>query len=305
MSATERDFANYYLEDDVRELAHGLLPEMAEVFEVDLTEMDGDEGPSSEPLGKLVGAIGAKKTLRENEKGAKAWLSQQTGSEEAALNQAADWLERSSIQQALNRSLWTPHITPESDTPVIITGAVANWQDRTAALVAKMSPRQVFLASGTRNMNTPTEMANPNVLSYEYTNGVLPAEHGYAFTFVKPILEEAGHVVQDIQYVTESGDQIADGFVMRHPELLEGQIIFARVANAGIQLAVQFRNAARKVQPDFDSDPASPQVFVLTDRFPIARTPQQAANAPEFQNPFTGIRQVALTGKLLVEAAAN
>jgi hypothetical protein len=109
------------------------------------------------------------------------------------------------------------------------------------------------------------------------------------------------------RYDTDNGQKIAEAFAEEHEELVNGKLAFARVANAGIQLAVQFRTAARKLSTSFDADPRNLQVYVLTDSFPIARTEEEAqpASAKRFQNPFTGIRQVALTGKLLVEAVAN
>jgi hypothetical protein len=110
--------------------------------------------------------------------------------------------------------------------------------------------------------------------------------------------------VEVVRVDTDKGDQIAAEFVRNMNELFaaDTRLIFARVANAGIQLAAQFRKAAREVDSAYDTDPANPQVFVLTDTFPIARTTEQAKNPQQYQNPMTAIRQVALTSKLLYES---
>ena len=77
---------------------------------------------------------------------------------------------------------------------------------------------------------------------------------------------------------------------------------FARVANAGIQQAVTFRKAAKQAGIANDAERDNPEAFVLTDSFPVARTPDQMADSKNFQNPFTGIRQIALTAKMINEA---
>lgn len=294
------DFSNYRLGENVAVLADGLLPEMANAFEVEISSH-----PTPNELGTLVGAIGAKKTLRENEKGAKAWLTQVTGSEEAALDLAAGWLDRSGVQKALNRSLWTPELTTPEEAVVIATGAVANWQDRTARLISNLPPRQIFLACGTQVMSSVTEVINPNVQAWQEAHGALPNQQQYTEDIIKPSLAAAGHDVVLAPYDTENGDELAQRFVEDHLQLFVGPVAFARVANAGIQLAIQFRNAVRQNNPAYDANSNDSQVYVITDSFPIAQTVEEAKpiNAKDFQSPYTGIRQVALTGKLLVEAA--
>src|SRR6185369_9215526 len=97
-----------------------LIPEIGEVFEVDLGEQ-----PSTEALGELVGVIGSNKVLQENLPRVQSVLD--TNGE--ALDIAANWVERSGVQKALDRSLWLPFETPQVNA-IIATGAVANWQDR-------------------------------------------------------------------------------------------------------------------------------------------------------------------------------
>jgi hypothetical protein len=166
------DFSNYELADlsrgdGVYNLANGLIPEMASVFEVDLGDL-----PTSEALGNLVGAIGNSKALQENLPQVQAVL----GSDASGLEIAADWTERSGVQVPLNRSLWTPQIKSPGDADgIVITGAVANWQDRTAKLLdeqaSTLSGSMVYIPVGNREMNTPTEKANPNVVGSRSSSG--------------------------------------------------------------------------------------------------------------------------------------
>lgn len=296
------DFSNFELGDNVAELADGLLPEMAAVFEIEIS----DE-PNSQSLDALVGAIGTKKTLRENEAGAKAWLAQVTGSEEAALELASEWLERSRVQRALDRSLWRPEVTTPPEAGIIVTGAVANWQDRVGDLLLDREPTLVWYGVGNRLMSTATEVVNPNVEAFREAEGELPNETQYALEVIVPRLQEAGHYVELYGFETTVGNEIAARLIERTDIASFETLAVARVANAGIQLAVQMREAIRLYNANFDRDSDNPSLFVLTDSFPVAQTLDQAKpeNAKEFQSPYTGIRQVALTGKLLVEAAQS
>lgn len=294
-----KTFETFELGDNVAELSDRLIPEMAEAFEMPL----GEE-PSADELGALVGAIGTKKTLQENLSGAKAWLTEWTGSEEQAAELAVQWMGRSGVQSALDRSLWTSQVATPADVPIVITGAVANWQDRVAQLLEGRPATSIFIPVGNREMGSPTEVINENVQAFQAEEERLPLEHEYAQEFVAPLLRAAGCEVELVAYETGNGQEIAQRFVEDREELFGQPVAFARVANAGIQLACQFREAARQAGIAFDTDSSSPESFVLTDSYPVARTPEELANAKRYQNPFTGIRQIALTAKLLREAAS-
>ena len=119
-----------------------------------------------------------------------------------------------------------------------------------------------------------------------------------------PKLVEAGFTVVPSEYAGANGDQLAEGLFSDYPELAYRNLVFGRVANAGLQLACQMRTAARKINGDFDGFREEPQVFVVTDSFPIATTPEQKADAAHYQNPQTGLRQAVLSAKMIHEAAA-
>ena len=285
------DFANYRLGDSVYELANGLVPEIARVFDVEL----GDQ-PSDEALGNLVGAIGRSKVLQENIPHVREIL----GTDQDGLAIAAEWLGRSGVQLALNRSLWTPEIPTPDNAATVMTGAVANWQDRTAKLVADSLNREnVYIAAGNRVMDTPTEKTNANVEQFFAEEDRYPTETEYAGVFVMPVLLASGHAVVIEGYDTPKGDEIAKRFAAEHSNVFRGNVGFARVANAGIQMAAQFVRAAREAGIAYDLDATNPQAYVLTDEFAVAQNEDHTRDPKNYQNPFTGIRQVAVTAKEL------
>lgn len=320
----ERDFSTFRLPiDNVYQLAphpetgEGVIPEMARVFDVEL----GDT-PNAENIGRLVGAIGKSRVLQESI----SQVQEVLGTDEDALGVAADWAKRSGVQEPLNRNLVDPEAeVPDEMDATVVTGAVANWQDRVVGLFMGRSSTHIYSETGNRTMNSPTEVINPNIVEWvEAESGlviptdlppedlkkwaqehadVFPTESQYAEDVTAPLYRANGHEVTLDAYDTKSGDEIAAQFAERHAGLLgkDNKLVFARTANAGVQQAVQFLNAARKHNPSFGAE----QAFVLTDTFQLARTAEQAANAREYQNPMTAIRQVAITGKAILEAASG
>lgn len=311
MNVAERDFNNFELGDDVYKLADGLISEIAGR----LGFMIGEK-PDSGHMHDLVGMLGKNKVLRDNEPATAI-----------DLETAAELLERSGVQKPLDRSLWTPNLqlvdlgANAASGFTVVTGGVANWQDRTTELVAEAVgqgelPQDVRVVTGQRLMGKiASEAANPNVKAFHEKKLRLPTETEYATRFVLPVLDAAGARATLTSYATESGEEIANNFSRNvrtsedddeaaYEKLFERDkpVTFARVANAGIQLAIQFRQAIRtNTDPDFDSE-AMPDIFIRTDGFPIARTEEQVQDPANYQSPYTGLRQVVLTAKMLHEA---
>lgn len=296
------DFSSYNLSNfDVMTVSDGLVPEMAHVFDVPLNQND-----LVGSLGQLIDVVGQSKVLQENIEGVREKLDVLDGDK---ITIAAGWLERSGIMKPLDRSLWTPDIeTPDDVEAIIISGAVANWQDRSYKLLAERTqsgkpPARVYVPVGDRIMSTPTELTNSNVqVMADARQGSIPTEFDYMQGIGRPLLEDAGYRVEILPYPGLNGDQIAEQFVAERPGFFdrsEGTIAFARVANAGIMLATQFRQAAHKQGVEFDKNPENPQLFVLTDEYPIAVTEKQTKNPAQFQNPLTAIRMIAVTAKHL------
>ena len=317
MSINQRNFATYELGDDVLQLGGGVIPELAEFAGVTL-----DEKRLVDSLGKLVGAYGTSKVLRENEL-----------PDELELGQAAAWVEESGILLPLRRPFTRPSEEPEClPRDVVVSGAVANWQDRTATLLVEtfgktpdFPSRHIHIVSGNRQMGTPTEIGggplnlpgNPNVRQFVEKHGKAPNEAEYASEFVVPVLEGAGMTTTLSAYSETDGRRIAEAFMesptgrgilsghqSKSGELeSRGGFMVARVATAGVQLAIQLRDAALTLDGDFDRSKDFPQVYVLTDGAEVAGTEEQVKLPAEYQSPFTALRQLVLTAKLLEEAA--
>lgn len=301
-TVNERNFSDFELGDNVYELAGGLIPRLADRLAVPI----GDE-PTSSDLQLIMNQVGPNKELRTNQK------------LELDREEAADFVVKAGTQQALRRSLWTPdnELLPGSVDTLVAMGAVANWQDRTAKLISDLPFRvPVRYLAGNRLMATATEVTNPNVSAIGEDFDIAPTEAEYAASVISPLLRAAGVRVLVTPHTTGNADTMFYEMFKRTPGLLYERIGVARVANAGIVMALQMRDAARKVQqelveagqleaagPLFDADRRNPQVFVATDKFTeVARTEEQDADPEHYQKAATGLRQVVLTAKKLHEA---
>jgi hypothetical protein len=291
---SERNFNNFEFGDDVYELAGGLVPELAE-----RAGLDPYAGNRSDVMGELVGVLGKNKVLRDNEP-----------IDFLTISEMASYVTRSAVLQPLNRSLWLPDKQVPEGTPRVITGGVANWQDRVAKFLVNKaksltSDVTVYIPVGNRVMNGPTEVINKNVQQFVEQYKTEPTEGNYAVEFVVPKLTEAGYTTWVYYNETTAGDEIATSFVEGSPELfMPGEkLSFVKVAGAGLQLALQFRNAAKEIHKRYDGIKYKPQVFVETDAIKVARTSDQVKRALDYQAPQPGLRQAALTAKLLHLAA--
>ncbi|MCA9327551.1 hypothetical protein KDA14_03415, partial [Candidatus Saccharibacteria bacterium] len=253
MSVAERDFSTFHLGDNVLELADGVIPEIADKLHI---YMPGE--PSINALGALVGAIGKNKVLRDNE--------EVQGIE---LDEAVDLVTRSGVQQRLSRSIWTPDIRLE-DVDVdasVVTGGVYNWMNRTGDLLVDSSmllgyPRPVVhVLGGSRKMDSGTEKDTDFVREFlEAQNHDVeksyPTEADYLEQRIVPRLERDNRFNVHFQgFPTTDGEEIALRFArnyLRDTVGPYGKIAAVRVANAGVQLALQMRKAIRKLYPGFD-----------------------------------------------------
>lgn len=291
-----RDFNTFELGDNPAELAGGVMTEIAGRMGVDL----GD-GCDPAAYGELVGRLGASKELRTNRPPTEVFTVQEAG----------ELLEVSGVQRAMNRSLWTPDFPTPTDAPVVITGGMANWMDRTGRTVEQLPNSEVILAVGSRVMGTATEIPNSNVASFmgdvtHNPQGRAPQEFEFALRYTRPNLEGKGKTVTMLPSSTRDGAAIANevvGYAESAGLLEPGKALaVARVANAGVQLATQIRAAARKKNEAFDTDPTQPQLFVVTDEFAPAKNAEQLRDPAHYQSGYTGLRQLALTAKLIAEA---
>jgi hypothetical protein len=289
---SQRDFATFQLGDDVYKLAYGVIPEIADYLDVDL----GTE-PNTADLQTLMGKVGKNKVTRNN-------------AEITAITRdvMADILDEAGTQKAINRSLWTQDVSVNEATTddILLVICVANWQDRAAKVAADIPYRlPVHLLAGMRVMDSPTEKTNENITRLSQGDlGRYPREAEYAAQIVMPKLLGTGYDVYMHSFDSTDGDELFQSMFASNPELTKRSIAVVRNANAGIVTAVQMRNAAKKVNPDFDSDPTKPQALVA-DGFTPARTDAQEADSANYQKPSTGLRQLVLTALKLHEAAGG
>lgn len=296
--AATRNFNDFVLGDDVFELGGGVVRRVAERAGLDVSE-----GPSSELLHGLVGIVGKNKVLLENEP------------IDFLTNLGMAWyVDRAGTQLPMSRSLWTPDQQIPEGTPRLITGGVPNWQDRAANYLVSTAEKltsdvTVYAPVGNRVMDQGSDLKSKNVQAFmEQHDGQHPTERQYAELYVVPALAMSGYdVVLGDTYETGAGEKIAENFVADNPELFakDQKISFVRVANAGVQLAVQFRKAARRQLGRYDSFKFKPQVYIETDTLPVARSDRQRQDSRNFQAAQTGLRQVLLTAKSLHEAAGG
>ena len=299
MAEHVEDLSNFSLHTfDAATVAGGLLPEMAEVFGVDF-----DPEHAAQSLTELSGAIGKSKVLQDNI----GQVQEVLGTDQDGLSIAADWLERSGVQKALDRNLWTPGSqTPRDVGAIVMTDSMANGQDRTTALLQRWAEQgrsrdelpRVFLATGNRIMDTKTEVTNASVEQMYDVMGRYPTGYEYGESVVRPTLVSAGYKVTIIPYDTANGSEVADRFISDYPAIFGGEIAFARVANSGVQLAGQFRRAVHARGWNFDTA-ENPQVYILTDEQPIARNEEELSQSRRFQNPHTGIHLAVQTARNL------
>jgi hypothetical protein len=224
----------------------------------------------------------------------------------------ADLVDRSGVQEGLDRSLWTPEVTTDTITEteelgaIVIMGGVANWQDRSVYRLALFTHTvPIHALAGPRVMDLPTEQANPNVSRLHRVFGRYPTEAEYMGAIIVPKLTEAIYDILPTSFQTGDGDTIFEQFFQQNEHLVDERLVVARVANAGVIMAIQLRNAARKFKADFDANREEPQVFVVTDTFPVARSEEEDEQPDHYQKASTALRQVVLTAKKLHEAVGG
>lgn len=298
------DFSDFELakipetEGGVYTLADGVIRDIAEGLEVPI----GDE-PTTADLQAVMDKVGTNKVLRNNE-------------EVTAFSrdQMVEFVERAGVQRELERSLWTPQVGIfDDDNPLqyklnvdrfVLMGGVANWQDRMPLLLTDIVRNgAVHILGGNRVMDTATEINNRNVQEIYDAFGRYPTEAEYIASVVAPRFAEEDWTVLATPFETKDGDEMFTKFFEQNSGLLEKKLALGRVANAGIIMAIQMREAARAIDADFDSDPENPQVFVVTDSFPLARTDAEDSEPAYYQKAATALRQTVLAAKKIHETA--
>ena len=295
MNSIEYDFSTVRLEqvynnpNIVYELGKGVIPELATAFGIEL-----DEQANPDNMGALIDAIGPKKTLRDNETQVESVL-------EDAVPTAANWVDDSGIMVPIDRGLWQPEQSTPEDTALIVMGGVPNWIRRSAMRAIDAPQTDVVIAAGGRVMNRPTDLANEFVQEFIGKNQRKPTESEFFDRYYKEVLEQAGKNVSIVKSdATFSHEVFRDMFNDKKLQgLIDRNLAGVRVANAALAMALQIRLAGRELDPGFDSED-DPQMFAISDEFPLARTKEDAKKPNEFQSPVTALRQIPVAAKELL-----
>lgn len=286
MSVTERNFATYELGDDPRLLADGLLLEIGHA-----TGYAWTASPTEEDLAGLVGHIGPEKWLQANI----GLVQEHLRSSDDAVTVAADWTDRSGILTPMHRSFAYAEIAvPEEFDTATFNSAVARWMLRRANHLKELTGQGIrvggaVIVAGSREMKA-TE--SPFVEDYAHLHGKLPTEAQFANYALKGYLEDAGIDTEIIAVDSEKGDEL----VRVSAEAIgdSGTVLAVANAPAAIQVAGQYRLAARELYPGFDA--RGEQLFMSSDKIDVARHGEPPAT---HQNPFTALGQIARSGLFL------
>lgn len=287
----------------INQMGNGVIPEMAEAFGSPISDV-----PTLDELHSLVGLVRPHNTLRDNVPS----LTDILGRDALAIT--VDWMERSKATGAVIGAFRdTADPVPTENGHLVAAMGVANWNDRITDLLESWArvngtDSPVITLAGNRLMDKGTELAHPNVQAFQEAEGRTPTESDYMRVFVVPRLKSVGLDVTAHAYGTKVDKEIVRAAFGEHPELFDRNVIVFRTAGAGVAQAARLRREALNVQrevgrePDFDMR-MSPQLYVVTDSFPIARTEQEVAQADRFQSPLSGASNIPFTARMLLEAS--
>ncbi len=264
--------------ESVYEIGNGVMREMAEAFEYELTAT-----PDVDNLGGLIGAVGPAKELQENI----GRVQEELGTDNGAVDIARDWVERSGLLAPVARSYMAPEqgIATQNFDLAVISGGVRNWMLRRAErLVPELDKvGRVLLVAGNRTMKT-TE--GPDV-----EEGMTEAD--YMDGVVRSLLTEAGVEVEMVRVDSGSGNEVMETAAEHIGS--DESVLVASNAGAWVQNAGQLRRAIRKECPRFDE--TGNRLFVVSDSFPLGTGQEPTAT---HQNPFTALGQIARGAQELV-----
>ena len=286
------DFSNYDLADlhfssrGVYDLADGLVPEMAQAMDYELTER-----PTIPNLEGFAGHFAPKKTLQDNIAATQELLGPD------AITIATEWMDRSGALKAVSRSFGTEDIAvPKKVDYAMLSGGVARWMLRRAEVLRAWAEagnelkKFVVMPLGNRLMGLAEHEL---VAEYENREGHRPVEFEFAEAYVEPLLREAGLRPELLKLHLTRGDQLL-GIAFndeRNPNLVKGTVLVATNAPTSTFTAGQIRQAAIDANPGFDR--FGDQLFVVGDSFPLARTPEELSSTATHQHPISALGSLA------------
>lgn len=283
----------------VYDLADQLLPEMAEAMGYELGET-----PKTENIQGLIGHIGPAKTLQENIE----LVQQRLATTADAVTIAADWAERSGCLDKTTRGF----ISPGADLLKVGFGAavfntgVGRWQERRAKQVIELKESgvkfaKVIIFAGNRAM---AETEHPEVVEMTKTHGYPPTESDFASTYIADILR-ANDISADVVAIdSANGDEVFREGLKKRGFLYDWSILAIGNAPSTIQVAGQYRKAARSLEEDdgIRFDRVGGQLYMAGDSIGVARHGESPAT---HQNPFTALGQIARNALMLHEQSRS
>lgn len=251
--------------DSVYEIGNGVVPEMAQAFDHELTER-----PSVENLGNLISIMAPEKELQKNI----AFIQEKL--EATALETSTSWVDRSGLLLPTARWYMNPETStePRNFDVAVITGGVRNWMVRRAERLLPELDKvdQVLLVAGNRSMNT-TE--GPDV-----EEGM--TESDFMGGIIQGLLANAGAEVELVRVDSKIGNEIMEA-TAEHIKNSDSALISSN-AGAWVQNAGQLRRALQNRYESFDEDGS--QLFVVSDHFPLGTGIEPTAT---HQNPYSAL----------------
>lgn len=316
MSESQRDFTTYEPGDNPAALAGGVLKEIAEATNFDLSAT-----PTEEEIKDLTGSIARNREFQENI----GRVSKHLGSD--ATEVMADWVERSGVLKPVERAFTDPSIPlPNKFGFVVVqSDVVMNWFLRRKGQAERLDPEAVgelLLVAGTRKVKPGEHQLAATINRNKRREADLVEEkdepkpetdeekkaqkkereehYPTAPELLKTLrviegLKAAGFNAHLIEVDGSSGREVLNGLIEQRPALLENAVMAIGNAPSTIQAAGQLQDAARRIDAGFNS--SGDQLFMKGDTIQVARNGESPAT---HQNPETALGQIVRNAKYVL-----
>jgi hypothetical protein len=175
---------------------------------------------------------------------------------------------------------------PAGSVIIIDRGAVANWMER-GVLEGEHDREQFglqiaarFLIASDRVCDKDSEADNQYDKSFKSKQGRCPREDELLPVIVKAV---TGYE-REVDVVAPNRAVQTKQLVELHPEIANGRVLISTNANA-TYVPLQIRRVIRELFGSFDEN--GDQFWFSQDAFPLATTPEQAADPYHYQRPLT------------------
>jgi hypothetical protein len=254
----------------------------------DLADMCGiplsDEASSAEVQEKLFPVWGTERAFTENAPKVAAALK--LDGQAVPSQEALSALRATRTLDRIPTRNYRDGFGPTGSVILVSRGAVANWMERGVREGQRgvdfgLQPAAVFLIASNRLCDKPdSEVENPFVRVFHEQNGRYPSEAELLPIIVRHV---TGYERRVEVNAPSQADQVKQ-LIELHPEIANGRVYIPTNANA-TYVPLQIRRVIREQYGSFDGD--SSQFWFSQDWFPLATTPEEAANPYQYQRPLT------------------